>query len=727
MRPLFYIFLFFSLAQSQRNDIYSRPFQSDPEFDIDVQHYDIDLKILDHEKSFIGKTSITFNVIKPYLENIQFDVETFNVTKVKSEGKELSFEQKNGSLIIQPDEPIRIGDELTYTISYQSDGNIADPSKYGMRGAKVLGLGFFDESDDNPALVQTHSFPEGARHWFPSNDHPADKATSKITTTVRSDWKVLANGVLTESETNWKVLPNGMKIKSEDSGDSTKYVWELNLPNSTYLFVMVAGPFKVIKDYHGDIPMSYWVYPKDVDNADLSFNRTPEIMEFFENEYGVKYPWPKMDQITIPGIGGGAESTTATILGDITIHDQKADKDFPSHWLVAHEAAHQWWGDYITMGNWHHAWLNESFATYGEYLYSSFLYGEDERQINLWKKKQAYFREYNNKYSRPMVHPYWKYPNQNFDSHIYPRGAVVLHMLRQIIGDKNFKNYQKNFLNDFRFGNPKTSHLIRAVNEATSSDYNWFFDQWVLSAGHPQVQIETQWNNGEYSVFINQTQAGRQTPYVYEIPTEIDFHYKNRSEKKSIYLDDRKNVYKFNLKEEPIFIRLDPNYDLLIEIDQQFSLEALLLQLKRENVIGRMEAANDLAEYVRNPQVMKRLKRIGIYDKSWFVRQASLSSLSNVLTFKEWLVAYQGEKDSQPRKTIITQISNEYPEKAADFLRQNLESDNSYVVQAEMIKQLGIVGDISDIDLIEGYTKIWSPRKIVNRSAKEAVSLLKEN
>ena len=139
-----------------------------------------------------------------------------------------------------------------------------------------------------------------------------------------------------------------------------------------------------------------------------------------------------------------------------------------------------------------------------------------------------------------------------------------------------------------------------------------------------------------------------------------------------------------------------------------------------------MEAANDLAEYVRNPQVMKRLKRIGIYDKSWFVRQASLSSLSNVLTFKEWLVAYQGEKDSQPRKTIITQISNEYPEKAADFLRQNLDSDNSYVVQAEMIKQLGIVGDVSDIDLIENYTKKWSPRKIVNKSAKEAISLLKE-
>ena len=182
-----------------------------------------------------------------------------------------------------------------------------------------------------------------------------------------------------------------------------------------------------------------------------------------------------------------------------------------------------------------------------------------------------------------------------------------------------------------------------------------------------------------------------------------------------------------------------------------------MLQLKRENVIGRMEAANDLAEYVRNPQVMKRLKRIGIYDKSWFVRQASLSSLSNVLTFKEWLVAYQGEKDSQPRKTIITQISNEYPEKAADFLRQIygllgpngagkstfinilgglVKKDTGQIIiggfdidkySKKTRQKIGIVGDISDIDLIEHYTKRWSPRKIVNRSAKEAVSLLKEN
>ena len=724
MKVLLTLFMGIIAIQAQKIDIYSRPFQADPDFNIDVQHYDINLKIYDHIKSFTAKTSVEFQVLKPYLNEIELKAETFRVTSVYDGADQLNFSQRDGSIWIQPIEEPKIGEELKYTISYQSDGKVADPSEFGMGGVKVLGLGFFDESEDNPALVQTHSFPEGARHWFPSNDHPADKATSKITTTVRSDWKVLSNGILTYSKTNWKKLPNGMNIRSVGSGDSTTYTWELDLPNSTYLYVMVAGPFKVIKDNYKDIPMNYWVYPKDFDNATRSFNRTPEIMAFLENEYGVPFPWPKMDQITIPGIGGGAESTTATILGHSTIHDEKAEKDFPSHWLVAHEAAHQWWGDYITMANWHHAWLNESFGTYGEYLYSSYLYGEDERQINLWKKKQSYFREYQNKYSRPMVHPYWKYPNQNFDSHIYPRGAAVLHMLRQIIGDEDFKKFQKEFLTNFRYGNPSTSDLIRAVNDVTSSDINWFFDQWVLSAGHPQVQINTRWNDGELSVFINQTQQGRKTPFIYEMPTELAFYYKNRIDRKKIFIDDRKNLYKFKLKYKPIFVRLDPNNDLLIEVDQEISRDALLIQLKRDNVIGRMEAANNLSDHLQDSQVLKQLKRTAYYDKSWFVRQACLKVISSEVTFKEWKVAYDREKHTQPRKTIITGMATHYPGEAAEFIRNIISNDNSYVVQAEMVKQLGIAGNQSDISLIKKYAQKWSPRHILDRAAERAISLL---
>jgi len=727
MNKLFTLFIIVGIISAQNSDLYKRPFHGEPSFDVDVIHYEINLKINDHEKSFYGKTSIDFLVKRSNLDSVRFDMETFRVTKVYDDTVSLSFEQRNGALIINPIATLYMDEKRTYTIYYQSNGRVANPADYNMGGVRVLGLGFFDESEDNPALVQTHSFPEGARHWFPSNDHPADKATSTIITTVRSDWKVLANGVLKSKTTNWKKLSNGMRIRSEGSGDSTTYNWELNLPNSTYLYVMVAGPFEVIQDYHGDVPMSYWVYPKDKEHADRSFHRTPEIMKFFEDEYGVPYPWPKMDQITIPGIGGGAESTTATILGEKTIHDAKAEKDFPSHWLVAHEAAHHWWGDYITMQNWHHAWLNESFATYGEYLYSSYLYGKEEGRINLWKKKQSYLNEYRNKYSRPMMHPYWKYPNQNFDSHIYPRGAAVLHMLRQIIGGDKFKEFQKEFLTKYAYGNPNTDDLISVVNEVSEKDLTWFFKQWVLSAGHPQLDIESSYKDDILTLHVNQTQVGRKTPTKYMLPAEVAFYYKNEVIVEDVLIDRKRSIHRFEMNKEPLFVRFDPENDLLIEVNQKLSLNALINKVKRDNVIGRMEAATELSAYIDDPKTVRTLKRIAVHDKSWFVRNAALKSIGSEMSSKDFLIAYIREKHSQPRKTIISKMSNYHANDALKMIRKYIDRDDSYVVQAEMIKQLGNIGDKSDIKKIKSHRDQWSPRKIIRNSAEKTLSKLQGN
>ena len=727
MNKLFTLFITVGIISAQNSDLYKRPFHGEPSFDVDVIHYEINLKINDHEKSFYGKTSIDFLVKRSNLDSVRFDMETFRVTKVYDDTVSLSFEQRNGALIINPIATLYMDEKRTYTIYYQSNGRVANPADYNMGGVRVLGLGFFDESEDNPALVQTHSFPEGARHWFPSNDHPADKATSTIITTVRSDWKVLANGVLKSKTTNWKKLSNGMRIRSEGSGDSTTYNWELNLPNSTYLYVMVAGPFEVIQDYHGDVPMSYWVYPKDKEHADRSFHRTPEIMKFFEDEYGVPYPWPKMDQITIPGIGGGAESTTATILGEKTIHDAKAEKDFPSHWLVAHEAAHHWWGDYITMQNWHHAWLNESFATYGEYLYSSYLYGKEEGRINLWKKKQSYLNEYRNKYSRPMMHPYWKYPNQNFDSHIYPRGAAVLHMLRQIIGGDKFKEFQKEFLTKYAYGNPNTDDLISVVNEVSEKDLTWFFKQWVLSAGHPQLDIESSYKDDILTLHVNQTQVGRKTPTKYMLPAKVAFYYKNEVIVEDVLIDRKRSIHRFEMNKEPLFVRFDPENDLLIEVNQKLSLNALINKVKRDNVIGRMEAATELSAYIGDPKTVRTLKRIAVHDKSWFVRNAALKSIGSEMSSKDFLIAYIREKHSQPRKTIISKMSNYHANDALKMIRKYIDRDDSYVVQAEMIKQLGNIGDKSDIKKIKSHRDQWSPRKIIRNSAEKTLSKLQGN
>ena len=692
-------------------NVYDREYQTDPDFNMDVKHYNISLQIYDHIKSFTGEAEVTFQIKKRGLESVNFDVETVTITKVLEGGRPLNYKQTKGKLLVEPNGTPKSDEILIYTIHYDSKGKVADPSEFNMGGVKVLGIGFFDETGDNPQLVQSHSFPTGARHWFPSNDHPADKATSRITTTVRKDWKVLANGMLTSHTTHV---------------DSVTYTWDLNLPNSTYLYVMVAGPFEVIQDYHGEIPIAYWVYPKDVPHTMRSFERTSEIMTFLEDEYGVPFPWQKMDQITIPGIGGGAESTTATILGHNTIHDEKAEKDFPSHWLVAHEAAHQWWGDYITMGNWHHAWLNESFGTYGEYLYSAHSKGYDEGQINLWKKKQAYFKEYQNRYSRPMVNPYWDWPNQNFDSHIYSRGAAVLHMLRQVIGEENMKAFQKNFLKQYAYGNPKSEDLFRVVNETVGKDMRWFFDQWVMAAGHPQSEVGTNWEDGMLTIWINQKQSGRKTPKSYQLPIDIDIHYGNRVERKSIWVDGRQTVHRFKTKFAPKMVRIDPDDHLLIEVEQVKSKKGLLLQLKKDNVIGRHNAALALTPYHADVKVIKALKRSAFHDDAWFVRKAAFSVLTDYLNSKEWILAYHREVHSQPRRTIVTQFSKVFPDAAAKMIRESIKSDDSYIVQAEMIRQLGEIGHPSDIMLIEPYVQPWSPRKIVRNAANQAMTSLKD-
>ena len=199
-----------------------------------------------------------------------------------------------------------------------------------MSASYDLGIDFKDETDENPQLINTLSFPEGARHWMPSYDHPNDRASHETLLTVRPEYKALSNGRLVSV--------------TEEENDLMTWHWHQELPHPTYLYVAVAGPYVVLEDSLRSIPVNYWVYPKDVDNAMRSFERTPEILEFMEELYGVPFPWIKFDQITIPGIGGGAESTTATVLGHVTIHDEHAEQDYPSDWLVAHEAAHHWFG-----------------------------------------------------------------------------------------------------------------------------------------------------------------------------------------------------------------------------------------------------------------------------------------------------------------------------------------------------------------------------------------------
>ena len=300
-------------------------------------------------------------------------------------------------------------------------------------------------------------------------------------------------------------------------------------------------------------------------------------------------------------------------------------------------------------------------------------------------------------------------------------------MLRQIVGDNKFKEFQEVFLTKYAFGNPNTNDLIDVVNEVSEKDLTWFFKQWVLSAGHPQLNIASKWKDDVLTLNVNQTQIGRKTPTKYFLPAKVAFYYKNEVIVDEILIDRKRSIHRFEMKKEPLFVRFDPDNDLLIEVDQQLSLNALLSKVKRDNVIGRMEAATELSRFLDDPKTVRTLKRIAVHDRSWFVRNAALKSIGSEMSSKEFLIAYIREKHSQPRRTIISKMSTFHSEDALKLIRKYLNRDDSYIVQAEMIKQLGNIGEKSDISKIETLKKEWSPRKIIQQSATKSLLKLKDN
>ena len=174
------------------------------------------------------------------------------------------------------------------------------------------------------------------------------------------------------------------------------------------------------------------------------------------------------------------EATSSTMLGDDTIHDARADQDFSSDGLVAHELAHQWWGDLITERHWTDVWLSESFATYAEYLWTRHDKGEDEGALNIEEKKASYLREARTRYIRPLVFNRFNEPWEVMDSHSYPKGAAVLHVLRSVIGDAPFFRALSLFLHRYEFKSADTHDLMEAFKDATGRNLDWFFDQWVI-------------------------------------------------------------------------------------------------------------------------------------------------------------------------------------------------------------------------------------------------------
>ncbi|MEE8604635.1 MAG: M1 family metallopeptidase [Candidatus Aminicenantaceae bacterium] len=690
-------------AQQTKFDIYKRPRQFERSRDYDAKHYRLELTFDLDKKIFWGTNTIALTPLKNEFYTCVLDAEELVVDAVKNpEGIQLEFEQTGRHLIVHFPEAYNIGEEVLFTVEYHAE----DPQR---------GLYFDDETEEHPQMVTTVSWPENAHFWLPCYDYPNDKVTHEFIITVKDTLKVLGNGRLA------RVI--------EDKLNGTKtYHWSQDLPHSTYLFLLAIGPYAVIEDSLETLPVNYWVYEDGVEDAKWIFKKTPYMIEFFNNIYGYKYPWAKYDQVISPRFGGGAENTSATLLGQGVVHDRKAEKDYSWEKTIAHEVAHQWWGDLITLRSWEHTWLNESFGTYSDYLYTRYDKGKDEGAYELLRKKNSYLREAHTQYMRPIVFDRYERPQQNFDSHTYPKGAVVLHMLRFILGDEPFFRTLKHFLHKHEFQAVDTHDFMKAVKEATGKNMDWFFEQYIFAPGHPVFDVSYVWDEAasKVNLTVRQVQDTSIGVPIYKIPVIIGIHTNEGKVSEKVWIEKQEEVFEFSVDEKPLMVRFDDGNYLLKEWTFDKSVDELLYQLNNDDVIGRSWAASELIKHKDNAEVANALIESARNDDFWDVRQSAVETLGllkreeDIELFKE---ICRDEK-SRVRAAALNALGDFGKTELVAFFKERFETENSYLAQAEALQSIGKCGDQSQIPFLEDAAQIKSYRNVIKRAAESAIKTI---
>ncbi len=693
-----------SFSPGQSVDWSTKAIRSERSRSYDALHYLIKIKLDLEAKSFEGATTVTATSLKEGLTTFILDAEEYTVTSVvAADGEPLAFEQSDKALSVKLPRPFKFGEEIAFTCAYRG----RDPK---------VGLKFVDATADHPRLVFSDSWPENVHHWFPCYDYPNDKARSEIVATVERGLKVAANGRL-------------VGIVDDPAAATVTYHWSQDLPHSTYLIFLAAAPYVVVRDSFETLPVSYWVYPQDGAKAAATYGKTPKMIEFFNGLFGYDYPWQKYDQISVPS-GGGAESTSATAMTHRIMVDERHEPEFSAIGIVSHELAHQWWGDLITLRNWAHTWLNESFATYSDYLYYRFERGEDEGALNLQGKLDAYLREARTRYIRPIVTDRYDAPADMFDAHTYPKGARVLHMLRAYLGDGPFFATLRHFLHRYAFDAVDTADFIRSVKTVTGQNLDWFFDQWLYKPGHPVFEVAYAWDGAAKAVRLRvaQVQDLSLGVPVFRVPVSVKIVTAGRTDVHEVWIENREENFTLPADGKPLLVRFDPDNILLKEVSFPKETEELLYELGHDDVIGRMAAAAALAGVQEDPRVPAALTTSLGTDPFWAVRKAALEALAR-LGVKTRAAAFKRacrDADPQVRAAAVAALGSLGDRGLLGFYKDLFRTDPSFRVQAEALTAVGKAGDPAAAPFLREAAAVPSYRDMVRRAGEAALKLIEK-
>jgi aminopeptidase N len=436
---------------------------------------------------------------------------------------------------------------------------------------------------------ETHIFTQGepveARHWFPCFDSPNEKFTSEITCHVPQGMVVLSNGRLVSQD-------------SDSVSGLTSFTWLQDTPHVNYLISLVAGHFVKIEDRYRDIPMAFWTLPSEIDQAMNSFQDTKAMMEFFEEEIGVTYPWAKYDQVCVNDfVAGGMENTSLTSLTDRTLFTSDTENLRSSQGLVAHELAHQWFGDLVTCKDWSHLWLNEGFATYYDALFEEHKNGKDAFLYQMYRNARGFIGQHSDQ--TPIVDRTYNDPMNQFGYRAYPKGSWILHMLRSQLGEDLYRQCVQTYLDRHAYGVVVTENLNAVIEELSGRSFDRFFDQYVFHGGHPDLSINYSWDSKLKlaKITVKQNQKISDKVMLFEIPATIRFKTGATITDHPITIREKSEDFYIPVDDAPEIVRFDPNFTILAKVTFSKPTPMLLAQVKDEtDVIGRILAIKTLSK-----------------------------------------------------------------------------------------------------------------------------------
>jgi aminopeptidase N len=644
-----------------------------------VEHVSLDLILDIPNRSFTGTCAIRLNPVRNGIESLTLDAVDLKIDRVEIDSIDCEFNYDGELLHIPIKSDVIAGKILDIVIHY----GVENPQR---------GLYFIQPDEhypDKPTQVWTQGEDEDSRFWFPCFDYPGQLATSAIRVQVPNDFIAISNGELVEQTL---------------FGEDRVYQWLQKEIHPTYLMTLAVGRFAEIVDEWNGKPVTYYVEKGFEESAKLSMGKTPRMIEFFSEKFGYAYPFPKYAQVCVADfIFGGMENTSTTLLMDRCLLDERASLDnFNTESLVAHELAHQWFGDLVVIKHWSHAWIKEGMASYCEVLWTEYEYDKDGAAYYLLGEARSYLSEDSSRYRRPIVTNIYREAIELYDRHLYEKGACVYHMIRTELGDELFDRFVHTFVRDNAHKTVETIDLLRAIDKSTGRNLAFLFDQYVYRGGHPDYKVAYSWDGDSKlaKLTVTQTQAkeGIHTLAndLFDLKIPIGFGYIKDGvtdlKVTKIRIYEKEQVLYFPLEAKPDFISFDVGNNYLKTVSLEYPLPELKAQLKFDpDPISRIYATESIAKK-GNLEAVTALTECLATEKFWAVRLEAAQQLAKIkLDISATnLIAKISDENAFVRRAIVDELGNLKTPQTYAAIKQLVETgDASYYVEAAACRALG--------------------------------------